>query len=467
MEDSRELYKEFEEWVLSRPKSFYTITHGETEDGYYIQLETDYAQASITTHFLNFTITEFRIDLKDGDDSAFYLHFELKDLEHAKELFYEMIESLKDFKDHSHKKVLLCCSCGLTTSYFMMNLNEASELMGLDMEFNAMSVNEIYEHADEYDAILVAPQIGYEVDKIAKVLSDKIVIRVPAQVFATYDAHKMIEILLNEFENRKQKEEAEERELIAATEQKGSDLILSVVSFTNRVQISYRVYNHGERIVDNQIVKKHYKLADLEDIIGSVLLQYTDIDTIRIVTPGTIHEGRLTYAPDNMNDANIKETFEERFGVKVLLINNVNAMAWGYRFKEEYEGDFALYFVPTGATAGSFGIVNNNFLILGKHGIAGERIEDLVHITTFGANPYFLAKTPEGNTQLASRYIVNLINFVGPQRVVVYGSLIYDIDELRKQVGEFVDEEFMPEFIKVDSVREYLFTGALNMPMSI
>ena len=459
--DVKEMYKEFEEWVKARPRKFYTESFEETNDGHIIRLETDYATATIAIHFLAFTIMEYRIDGKNGKDAAFYLHFEFRELKHAQELFIEMIESLQEMENKRHKKILLCCSCGLTTSYFMMKLNEVSELMDLDMEFSAMSVNEIYTNASDKDAILVAPQIGYETEKIAKVMEDKIVIRVPAQVFASYDAKKMIDILQKAFEEKEEKDKKKKEQSLLDNNE-GTDLIISIFDFENRTQIAYRVYSGTEMIADKQIIKKHYEFRDIEDIISTLLSIYEEIETIRIVAPGTIVNGHLTYAPSNINDLDVVGIIKEKFNRKAILIKATNAMVLGYKILENYNQNCAFYYAQSKSTAGTFGILANDRVLTGKNYIAGQNMDQMMRITTFDENPYVLAKTPEGSIKLASRYMTGLINFVGPERIVIYGSMIYDVNELRKEIARFVPEEFMPELVKVVSVRRYLFTGALH-----
>ena len=49
-------------------------------------------------------------------------------LKHAVSLFNEMITCLLKLDYEAKTKVLLCCSGGLTTSYFAQEINKASKL---------------------------------------------------------------------------------------------------------------------------------------------------------------------------------------------------------------------------------------------------------------------------------------------------------------------------------------------------
>ncbi|MBO6046809.1 MAG: hypothetical protein J6P61_03560, partial [Erysipelotrichaceae bacterium] len=321
--------------------------------------------------------------------------------------------------------------------------------------------NDIYANADDKDAILVAPQIGYERDKIATVLSDKIVIRVPAQVFASYDAMQMLKMLQQEFD-AKVEEEKKRYEFNPHDEHNGTDLIISIFTFANRTQISYRVYEGEEILADKQIIKRHYSFYDVEDIISSLLSIYEEVDTIRIVSPGEIVDGHLTYTPTNINDLDVVGIIKEKYNRKAILINATNAMVLGYSILEDYHEDCVFYYDQSQAVWGTFGVMANGAVLEGKNNITGQNMDQMMRIMTFDENPYTMTRTPEGHTKLVGRYMTGLINFVGPQRIVVYASMVYDVNELKKEISHFVDDNYMPEIIKIDSVRRYLFTGALN-----
>ena len=100
-------------------------------------------------------------NLADGENK-FYLHFELKDLDYAQELFSQMVETLTDLKNQQSVKILLSCTGGMTTSFFAQKLNDAVKLLSLDYEFAAVPFHRLYNVGFDYSAILLAPQIAYE-----------------------------------------------------------------------------------------------------------------------------------------------------------------------------------------------------------------------------------------------------------------------------------------------------------------
>ena len=103
-----------------------------------ILIETNFARGEINFYELEVQIVEMSVNTLEDDENKFYLHFELKDLSHAKELFKEMLEVLESLEKQPKIKILLCCTSGLTTNFFKDKLNEASKILSLNFEFNAV-----------------------------------------------------------------------------------------------------------------------------------------------------------------------------------------------------------------------------------------------------------------------------------------------------------------------------------------
>ena len=78
---------EYQDWICSHKDEQYSIQKiGENE----IRLETDCGIGRIV--FYENDIIELIITKKENGEPAFYLHFQLRDREHAENLFREMTE---------------------------------------------------------------------------------------------------------------------------------------------------------------------------------------------------------------------------------------------------------------------------------------------------------------------------------------------------------------------------------------
>ena len=459
MTDTRALAAGLLDWIEEQTGSL-EKERWEKDNSIGLNVKTDHAEAQIDAVFLEQTIVEYRI-LNEREDNVFYLHFELEDIEHAKELFKEMQDCLHKQTGTDTREVLLCCSCGLTTSFFTMKLNEAAEALGEHLHFDAVPYEQLYESAEKVVAVLLAPQIGYRLKTAQDVLKDKIVLTVPVKIFSTYDAAGMISMLKTMFAEQAYKApEKKEKKNLQHT-QEGSVLIVSVIHMEDKSRIAYRIYDEGNIVAERQITKETYAFADVIDTVKVAKTLHPNLKTLCLVTPGMVNDGILTYEAANIIDLNAKAKLKEIFDGSVRLYNDADMIALGYAATERDMADTAFYFVPRGSYCGNIGLVINGNTVRGKTHMGGRQTEAVTSLTTFPQNPYTLVKTPEGNIELAARYITGLYSFTGIPFVACYSSMIPDIGKLRDKIAEFIPDGFMPEIVKADSVRDYLYKGVL------
>ena len=463
MTDKKEMAAELFSWIRKHTDSQITIEETQGEERFEMHLKTDFADGYVTVHFMEFTVVEYRV-ITGEDESAFYLHFELQDLDHAEQLYAEMQECLLEQSGNQQKHILLCCSCGLTTSFFAMKLNEAAKSLDLKMDFTAVSYEKLYDSSNGKDMILLAPQISFQLDNVKKILYDKVVMTVPTAIFSGYKVFDLVELVKNTLAEQEKKTEKKTRAVMNELHDcSGSVLIVSVVNMAGRNQIAYRVYDDGQMTAGTQIVKHTYRFSDILDVIRLVTDMTPEIETVCLVTPGSVYEEKLTYESANIYDLDVDSLVKEVTGKELLLFNDTDMIALGYSEMEKVEGDLAFYFVPTGSYSGNIGLVVNGASAGGVKHMGGSQLDAVSSITTFPRNPYVLAGTPEGNLELAARYITGIVSYTGIDHIAFYSSMIPDAEKLAEKVAEFVPQRYLPKIVKVDSVREYLYSGALKM----
>ena len=128
-------------------------------------------------------IVELRLERDLDSEPAFFLHFELEDLNRAQALFNEMASVVYDLSHPQTQQILLCCSCGMTTTFFAMKLNECATGLGLDYEFSAKPIEEAVREGSRYSAVLLAPQVGYQRKAVVEALPNTPVVELPGKVF--------------------------------------------------------------------------------------------------------------------------------------------------------------------------------------------------------------------------------------------------------------------------------------------
>ena len=70
-------------------------------------------------------------------------------------------------------RILLCCAGGFSTNMLMQNMakvvKDSRKLNEADFHFNAIPVDGLEEEIDNYDIVLVGPQIGHKTGYIGEI----------------------------------------------------------------------------------------------------------------------------------------------------------------------------------------------------------------------------------------------------------------------------------------------------------
>jgi len=449
----------FKSWIQNHHSEDYQIV---LENDQLIKLVTDYGEANINfTEIEDNTIVEFNITSPKDNSVKFYLHFELNDEDHAKQLYDEMVETLIGLKDEKTLRVLLSCSAGLTTAMFADNLNSTADMLGLDYQFNAVSYLSIYEEVENYDVILIAPQIGYMLKRLQESLPDKLVLQIPTAVFASYDALsalKFVQDELNRFNENKNIKIKDECTHCTEYEKR----ILSIAISINKTQtrIYYRLTEKCEVIDSNLIIKPTMNIYDLYDIIDTILLKHSYIDVIGIATPGIVKDNKLLRDPYDGKDIDIKKDFDDKYNIDVFVYNNANAVAVGFSLEDPEYKNMVFHSQPFGV--GGQGIIVNGKVLKGKNGIAGE-LRYFIKRMQLSDEIYKLSLTQQGTLEIVTKSLLPAISLFGPDAVAICSPMTSDMNEIKKALTSFISEEFLPEFYYIKEASSYMLSGLTQL----
>ena len=449
----------FRKWISNQKRDYYHLYPSETDPDAII-IENEYCYSYVT--FNPQCIIELCVMNKRTDEMAFYLHFQFKTLNHAISLFEEMDQCIQKMVNQPICRLLLCCSGGMTTAFFADKIKNGIKVLNLNMEVAATSYQKIYNVAQNYDVILLAPQVSYVKLQVEKVFKNKLVLKIPTQIFASYNVGALITFVEESLKNKEKKYDSTVEPLASMMEIKTKKNILAVSINANgeNSHISYRLYNNLQEIVlDSNIIKSNIKLHDVLDALDTVVLQNEMIDVISIALPGVMVEGNVYSGIIEGGNHQLKELLEKRYEKEIYLINDVNAVVGYYASQNQYKS-IAFLFQPIGRMAGS-GIIVNGQLVRGMDHLAGE-----VALLPLNLSEDYLtlANTPEGILELVSKNIMSIIAIVAPEAIVVYSDLILDgqdvSDEIKKSLSQYSLKVY-PKIIKVENILEYILLGAM------
>lgn len=445
----------FKEWILFHQSTHYSIKEDKEKN---IVIESNETQGHI--NFYDQEIVEYVLMNKKSKENEFYLHFQFHSFQHAMELFNEMIGLIKHIHQSAKLKVLLVCSGGLTTGYFAQKLKEAIGLLNLNMSVEARGYSEIYQIAQDYDMVLLAPQVSYLYSEVKKILKQQTILKIPPQVFGKYDVRQCIS-LIEENQNKINKESSKKEPLkIEGIKKSGKKILcLSLIRNRHRVHILYRLYDENNEILENNIiVKRRLYLQDYYDIIDSMLVHYPDIEVIGLSTPGIIGKNKIvSTSVEGVEEIDIERDFKSRYKQTFIFENETNAVAQGfYAVSPEYE-TVSFIFQPMVSLSGIGNVVNGK-LLKGSHHIAGEA--QFLPLN-YSKNALELHKTPEGSLEALSKTIAAVTSILDPQCIVFFCFLIIDLEDVKQEVQEYIPKKYLPDIIQIYYLEEYMLLGTL------
>ena len=150
-------------------------------------------------------IVELTVKDTKSHENIFYLHFQMHDMNSSLQQFNTFFHYLTTPSSEHHdmnvhqtdiKKILLSCSGGLTTSYFAYSIQEMMNHRDLGIQVDAVGYSDIDNVANEYDIILLAPQIAYMLPEYREKYGNK-VMTIETVDFATSDFEGIIQKALN------------------------------------------------------------------------------------------------------------------------------------------------------------------------------------------------------------------------------------------------------------------------------
>ena len=408
------------------------------DDHYRIEHDTAVAEVNLYPFDNQPDIAEYLITRTSDGEAIFFLHVLLDDLARAQELFGEMIEALEDESNHTTTRVLLCCTSAMTTSLFANKMNEVVQMLGLDYEFEAMSLNNALATTEPYAAIMLAPQARHVRKAMTEAHPDAMVFEIPGKIFGSYDAAAAVRLVMHVFrESHPHRIDPAGPHVMRDLSNNNRILIITLFTMRSYSRLGYRFYDHGTVAAQGAVRKPRLDYRDVEDLLetmGGRDIDIKDLDIIGIAVPGVAYHGTISLPSliDGVYDMGTH--IQERFGIRTSVDNNCNAAAVGcYVGQDAYES-VMFYRHEFGHVAGGIGTVIDGTLLKGRHNLAGEPkyYESLFHY-----NPNYEEKlwSEEGMLEIARNVCLTGISLIAPEAFYLAVDTVDDMDKLRQALA--------------------------------
>jgi len=459
-----QLKQAYRSWILAQDVEGCTLTEGEG-DG--IVISGDLVKGWVNFYDIDGAcIVELRLERVLDGEPAFFLHFELEDIIRAQNLFDEMVEAIHDATHREVRQVLLCCSCGMTTTYFAMKLNEVSQSLGLDYEFSAQPIEDAKRNGAEYAAVLLAPQVGYQRKDVSEALPDTLVIELPGKLFGSYDAAGVLRLVVDALSGSHSFAGGEQMQIARDFDRTKRVLALSYVHREDEPTLSYRVLEYGEVTLSGMLVRRTFNIRTLDDLAATLRVKgwkTSEFDAIGIAVPGIVDNGVLV---EHGNGEEVRYDLagklSELWGTSVYVDYNASAAAVGcYVSQSEYE-NVAFHAQAIGIADGEEGYVVEGRPLVGRAGRSGH-LGPLAPKFSLGMDVEDAAWRVGGMRELVGRYLASLACTIAPDVIYVWCDLLPDMDELREELEKTLPASAVPALVDVADYDECVLVGELAL----
>ncbi|MCR4952323.1 MAG: hypothetical protein K6A40_13505 [Solobacterium sp.] len=447
--------REYFRWITEQEYPGLSIVLSDED---HITLEDEFCLGEINVYHLEIDVIEMKLTRKRDEENVFFLHFELKDADYAKKLFHEMTEVLKRERSRKTVRVMLSCTSGMTTSFFAQKLNEAADMLSLDYEFEAVAYNELWQKGFDSDVILLAPQIGFEYKKVRAGFTRQLVLRLPAQLFASYDAGAVIDLIKEELHIASvTKEEKAAAKVMRDIENNASIFVICMTHDADITKYIYRMFEKGNIVYGREVIRWQNSLQDIIDILDTELKGFhrdCHVDAISVSIPGVLqNNGKV----ERINYKEIASKLEERYEIPVYAEHNAVVVAYGYYAQQEEYDIITYHSQPRGGLAGGQGMVYRGMPITGCRKMAGE-INGLYPLMYPDGVKEI---TPETVRDAVAKCLAANIAVFDPEVILVRSEMCPDMNELKEELKKYCPEKQQPVLIGVNDVSEYACLGAM------
>lgn len=445
-----ELSNEYRTWILAQKLDGCTLTEDSKGS---VLIEHDLVKGWVSFYDIDgVEIAELRLERVLDGEPAFFLHFELVDLERAQELFNEMGQAIYDMTHREIRHVLLCCTVGMTTTFFSMKLNEVAQKLNVDYDFTAQSIEAAKRNGGAFAAVLLAPQVGHQRQQVAEMLPNTPVIEIPGKIFGAYDAEAALRLVMDVLSGSRMASNESSLQIKREYDKTKRILALSYIHREDEPTLSYRVFDHGDIAATGMLVRRSMDIQSLEDLAATLRVQgwkMQEFDAIGFAVPGVVHDNAIIAETQGTETRyELGEKLSELWGTKVFVDYNATAAAVGCYVTEDAYESVAFHAQAIGVPDGEEGYVVNGAPLVGTSGRSGH-LGPLAAGFALDMELEDAAWRVTGMCQLVGRYLASLACTIAPEAIYVWCDLLPDMDELHDELAKTLPESAIPKLIGV------------------
>ncbi len=239
--------------------------------------------------------------------------------------------------------------------------------------------------------------------------------------------------------------------------------------FLEKNETNYILYNSlGETKIEGKApsVLKNGGKAVLTNIIEKLInTSSSKVGSVAIGIPGAVQNGRIFYIPgyDEFEGFDVKQFFENRFRIPVVVENDMNAAVLGFSHKKKTKVNPSYIYLYLGQNGPGAGYMINGDVVRGKSFFAGEiSFVPIFNNRNFGQSIAIRSDIDKNfdasQLDAISRLVATFGAILNPQTIIFSKNEMNQemLNQLTDQSSKYIPKEHLPELTLSDWKQDYL-----------
>lgn len=210
------------------------------------------------------------------------------------------------------------------------------------------------------------------------------------------------------------------------------------------------------KIASGNLNCKDRILEEMDEIIYSIKSSYSQLASIVIGVASNVNNGKIMSHIEykELQGVNITELFEEKYGIPVIIENDMNIAIRGYWDRHSSNDIEVIVNIYIGDNGMGASMIINGKVLKGKSNFAGE-----LHYLPICDDNIKYAKEGFGESDIVEYYgkvIQSYVSLINPNLIVLYNNVYIKgkLEDIKNYCKVRIPEEAMAKIILSDEFKE-------------
>ncbi|GMK37376.1 hypothetical protein PCCS19_04290 [Paenibacillus sp. CCS19] len=250
------------------------------------------------------------------------------------------------------------------------------------------------------------------------------------------------------------------------------EFMLGLAIFVENTETNYTIFNCIGEIKEEgrmpSVLQENPHL--LGNHIESLIERFPRLRSAAVGVPGAVSNGQIIFIPPypNFLDNDLKEAFESRFQIPVVIENDMNASVLGFASNNEIENE-SLVYLYFGQNGPGSGIMINGDVVRGSTFFAGEIAlmpqydnKTFIQALKVGGSDNEIrtssVPTDEDQIDAVARLIATFTAITNPKAVIFCNDEIDEelLAQIKERSAKYMPMKHLPVLLKSDFKEDYL-----------